>query len=107
MHQFRWNVLRAPLPAASSLMSKPIGPYVRDMWLGRFPATIFSRIVLPDAGAWMRTPLVFPVMLLCSMTLPLLVPIRPIPKSLLEAIVGGAAHRAAAQTEPLPPKRLF
>ena len=49
MHQFLSNVLRAPFVAASSLMSKPIGPYVLETWLGGFPATMFWRIVLPDA----------------------------------------------------------
>jgi hypothetical protein len=45
MHQFLSNVLRAPFEAASSLMSKPTGPYVLDTWLGGFPAAMFSRIV--------------------------------------------------------------
>jgi len=49
MHQFISNVLRAPFMAASSLMSKPIGPYVLETWLGGFPAAMFRRIVLPDA----------------------------------------------------------
>jgi hypothetical protein len=51
MHQFHSNVLRAPFIAASSLMSKPTAPYVLDTWLGGFPATMFRRIVLPDAPA--------------------------------------------------------
>src|SRR6188474_3095445 len=52
-------------------------------------------------------PFEFPLMLLCSIRLPLLVPMRPMPKSLLEATVGAAAHKAAAHGEPLPPKRLL
>lgn len=51
MHQFLSNVLRAPFIVASSLMSKPIGPYVLETWAGGFPATMFPWIVLPDAGA--------------------------------------------------------
>jgi hypothetical protein len=52
-------------------------------------------------------PFEFPVMLLPSIRLPLLVPMRPTPKSLLDVTVGVAPHSAVAQTEPLPPKRLF
>src|SRR5262245_23254020 len=52
-------------------------------------------------------PLVFPEMLLCSTRLPLLVPRRPMPKSLLDVTVGVPAQSAAAHTDPLPPNRLF
>ena len=51
----------------------------------------FRRMTLSTAFAWIRTPLMFPPMLLSSITLPLLLPTRPTPKSLL----GGP-------TEPFP-----
>jgi hypothetical protein len=96
MHQFRSKMLRPPLLAASSFMSNPIGPYSLETRLGGFPAAIFCRMILPDAPVWIRMPLTFPVMLFCSIRLLLLVPIRPTPKSLFDATVGGAAHSAAA-----------
>jgi hypothetical protein len=43
--------LPAPFAAESSLMSKPIAPYVLEIWLGGLPAAMFWRIVLPDAPA--------------------------------------------------------
>src|SRR5687767_9185133 len=105
MHQFRVNVFRVPFVAASSLMSNPMEPYSLDTWLGGFPAETFSRIVFPEAVLWIRMPFVLPVTLLNSITLPLLAPMRPIPKSLLDATVGAPAQSATAQTEPLPPNR--
>jgi hypothetical protein len=51
MHQFPSNVFRAPFVVASSLMSKPIGPYVLETWLGGLPAATFRRNVLPEAVA--------------------------------------------------------
>lgn len=96
MHQFLSMVLRSPLPTTgdSSLMSKPMaGPDVREIWLGGFPAMTFRRMTLSVAPAWISTPLMLPPMLLSSMMLPLLLPTRPTPKSLL----GGP-------TEPFPAK---
>ena len=64
---------------------------MREIWLGGLPAMTFRRMTLSTAFVWMSTPLMFPPMLLSSITLPLLLPIRPTPKSLL----GGP-------TEPFP-----
>src|SRR5215813_1055378 len=60
-------------------------------------------MMFPAAPAWIRIPFVFPSILFSSIVLPLLVPIRPTPKSLFDATVTVAAVQVAVgHTEPLP-----
>ncbi len=70
-------------------------PNVVETWIGGLPEMSFWRTVLPVADTVNRTPIVFPPMMFLSTTLPLLVPIRPIPKELLTAVLAGL-------TEPFP-----
>lgn len=70
-------------------------PKVSKIWVAGLPETLFRRTMLPLAFAAIQIPFVLPPIMFLSITLPLLVPTRPIPKDLLTALSAGL-------TEPFP-----
>ena len=54
--------------------------WVFALWMPGLPTTVLSRTRLSLAPAAMTIPLVLPVTVFCSTTLPVGVPTKPIPK---------------------------